>query len=187
MVLPPPNLAERLSVLNQRAAHSPRNPAVRDVVRLRAGDACEYCLLPTIGRFNIEHIVPPHLWKDYQAGRLPGVLPHSERRGPNRIDNYGWSCTFCNEVKGKRVSHGKGHGSTRFFDPRHDHWPDHFVFPAASGYLFIIGLSEIGRVTSGPNGLHFNAGGAEGPLGTRHIAILRGDYPPPWARAAYRL
>ena len=38
-------------------------------------------------------------------------------------------------------------GAIRFFDPRHDHWPDHFIFPAASGYLFIVGLTEVGRVT----------------------------------------
>lgn len=56
---PPLNLVERLSILYRRAVHSPRNPDVRDVVRLRAGDACEYCLLPTIGHFNIEHIIPP--------------------------------------------------------------------------------------------------------------------------------
>jgi hypothetical protein len=48
-------------------------------------------------------------------------------------------------------------------------------------------VTEVGRTTAGPHGLHFNAGGLEGPLGTRHITILRGDYPPSWARTAYAL
>ncbi len=181
----PPHIDERVAALLRRAVHSPRNPDVRDVVRLRAGDACEYCLLPTIGRFNVEHIIPPLLWEDYRAGRLSGVPARPERRGPNHIDNYGWSCSFCNEAKRKRVSHGTGRNAIRFFDPRYDRWSDHFVFPAASGSLFIIGLTEVGRVTVSAQGLHLNAGGAEGPLGSRHVAILHGDYPPAWARAAY--
>lgn len=57
----PPHIDERVAALLRRAVHSPRNPDVRDVVRLRADDACEYCLLPTIGRFNVEHIIPPLL------------------------------------------------------------------------------------------------------------------------------
>ncbi len=85
----PPHLDERVAALLRRAAHGPRNPNVRDVVRLRAGDACEYCLLPTIGRFNVEHIIPPLLWEDYRAGRLSGVPARPKRRGPNHVDNYG--------------------------------------------------------------------------------------------------
>lgn len=186
--LPPhPGLEERLAALRRRAIHSSRNPDVRDVVRLRAHDACEYCLLATIGRFNIEHIIPPGLWLDYIAGRLPGLAPHPERHGPHHIDNYAWSCPFCNEAKGERVSHGTGQAAVRFFDPRHDRWSDHFVFPEASGYLFILGATEVGRVTVSAHGLDFNAGGVEGPLGTRHVAILHGDYPPQWARTAYGL
>ena len=184
---PHPDLAARLARLRRRAVHSPRNPDVRDVVRLRASDACEYCLLPTIGRFHLEHIIPPRLWTDYAAGRLPGVPPRPDRHGPNHSDNYAWSCPFCNEAKSERVAHGTGRRATRFFDPRYDRWPDHFVFPSASGYLFIVGVTEVGRATAGLHGLHFNAGGLEGPLGTRHITILRGDYPPSWARAAYGL
>ncbi len=181
----PPYLEERIATLRRRAIHNPRNPDVREVVRLRANDACEYCLLPTVSQFHIEHIVPSHLWGAYVAGQAAGLPPRPGRSGPNHIDNYAWSCPFCNGAKSKRVAHGAGRTAIRFFDPRYDHWPDHFIFMAASKHLIIVGKSEIGRVTSGPGGLHFNAGGVESPLGTRHNQIMDGNYPPAWARAAY--
>lgn len=184
-LLPHPGLEARLATLRRRTTHSPRNPDVRDIVRLRANDACEYCLLPTISKFQIEHIIPQQLWREYVDGRQPGVPPIPGRGGPHHIDNYAWSCPFCNEAKSKRVSHGMGRKAVRFFDPRHDRWPDHFAFYNASRYLLLIGVTEIGRVTASANGLHFNEGGAEGPLGTRHIKIMDGDYPPAWARTAY--
>jgi hypothetical protein len=187
MSIPHPGLEERMATLRRRRVHSSRHPDVREVVRLRAGDACEYCLLPTLGRFHLEHIIPPGLWDRYRAGRLSGVPPQPGRGGPNHIDNYAWSCPFCNEAKGQRVAHGSGAEAVRFFDPRADRWPDHFVFLAGSGYIFIVGATDVGRTTAGPQGLHFNAGGPEGPLGARHITILRGAYPPAWARAAYHL
>lgn len=187
MTFPHPGLEERLAVLRRRPVHSPRNADVREVVRMRAGDACEYCLLPTIGRFQIEHIVPPGRWNQYRAGRVLGVPPREDRGGPSHLDNYAWSCPFCNEAKAERMTHVTGRTAVRFFDPRYDRWPDHFVFLPGSDYIFIVGATEIGRATAGPAGLHFNAGGAEGPLGARHITILRGDYPPAWARAAYRI
>ncbi len=182
-----PGIGERLTALRERGIHSPRNPDVREAVRLRANDACEYCLLPTAGKFNIEHIIPPARWNDYSSGRLPGVTTVSDRRGPNHIDNYAWSCPFCNGAKGKRVSHGAGRRATRFFDPRYDRWSDHFTFPSSSGYIFIVGATEVGRVTAGLMGLDFNAGGPEGPLGLRHKMILLGEYPPTWTRRAYGL
>jgi hypothetical protein len=187
MTFPHPGLAERLEALRRRAVHSPRNPDVREVVRLRAGDACEYCLLPTIGRFHIEHIIPPGLWEKYQEGRLAGVPLRLGRGGPNHVDNYAWSCPFCNEAKAERVSYSIRRANTRFFDPRYDQWQDHFVFLPGSGYLFIVGATEVGRVTAGASGLRFNVGGLDGPLSARHVAILRGEYPPRWARVFYSL
>lgn len=178
-------LAERVADLRRRAVHDPHNMDVREVVRLRANDACEYCLLPTVGKFEVEHIIPAGLWTDYVGERLPGVQPR-QRRGPHHIDNYAWSCPWCNRAKGERVAHGAGRRAIRFFDPRYDRWPRHFVFPPASGYIVIAGLTSIGRVTAGPDGLDFNAGGLEGPVVPRHGAILIGIYPPMWARTAYK-
>lgn len=180
---PPPGLERRIAALLRRSVHSPENRDVRAVVRLRAHDACEYCLLPTVGTFNIEHIIPPGLWDDYVAGRLPGITPHADQQGPHHITNYAWSCSFCNSRKKDRVALGAGRDSGRFFDPRFDYWPDHFTFLASSEYLFIEGVSPEGKATE--SGLGFNEGGIEGPLGTRHVAIVTGRYPPGWARAAY--
>jgi len=180
-----PGLNRRLVALLRRAVHSPDNREVRAVVRLRARDACEYCLLPTTNAFHIEQIIPPALWEDYVEGRLPGVAPQPDRGGPDHIDNYAWSCPACNGRKGERVALGAGLRAVRFFDPRHDYWPDHFTFLASSKYLYIAGVSPEGRATE--IGLGFNEGGTEGPLGARHVRIMDGDYPPAWARAAYRI
>jgi len=38
-----------------------------------------------------------------------------------------------------------------------------------------------------PLDLMRNEGGIEGPLGTRHVRIMHGDYPPAWARRSYGL
>jgi len=93
-VTSPPGLERRIEILLRRPTHSPHNHEVRAVVRLRAHDACEYCLLPTINTFHIEHIIPPALWEDYARGRLPGVPPRLGRHGPDHIDNYAWSCSL---------------------------------------------------------------------------------------------
>jgi len=127
------------------------------------------------------------LWDEYVADRLPGVRPWRGRREPHHIDNDGWSCSFYNRAKGERVSHGVGRRAIHFFDPWHDHWPRHFAYPAASGYSAIADLTPVGRVMAGTDGLDFNAGGLEGPVVSRHSAILNGGYPPTWARIAYNV
>jgi len=83
------------------------------------------------------------------------------------LDNFAWSCPFCNRAKGGRVAQGR----TRFFDPRHDRWPRHFMFPPATGYIVIAGATPVGHASAGPSGLDFNAGGLEGSLVTRHLAF----------------
>ncbi len=152
-------------------------------MQLRARDACEYCLLPTSGTFNVEHIIPPGKWPDYVAGRLPGVYPRPGRGGPDHIENYAWSCPHCNNQKRDTVIRGTGRHATRLFDPRHDHWPEHFVFLDSSHYLHVVGASPEGRATE--VALGFNRGGVGGPLAQRHVAIVERRYPPRWARRAY--
>ncbi len=181
----PPGIERRIATLLRRRVHSQRNDEVRAVVRLRAADACEYCLMPTNTRFHVDHIIPPNLWSAYTDGRLSGVPPLAERQGPNHITNYAWACACCNEAKGERVTGMAGDVLTRFFDPRHDHWPDHFVFMEGNNYLYVVGASPEGRATE--LGLRFNEGGTEGPLGPRHVAIGERRYPPRWARIAYGL
>lgn len=161
-----------------RRRHDPRDDVVRLAVRLIARDACEYCLLPTASRFHVDHVIPPALWDPYTTGRLGIVRPLTGRNGPDHLDNYAWSCPFCNEAKAQQISHRSGRRAYRLFDPRRDRWSDHFVF--VHNYLFIVGLPGIGQATE--QALRFNDARFGGPLGTRHDAILVGHYPPAWAR-----
>ena len=71
-----------------------------------------------------------------------------------------------------------GRHSYRLFDPRHDRWTDHFGF--IHQYLFIVGISAIGNATI--EALRMNDARLDGPLGSRHDAIVQGQYPPSWAR-----
>ena len=175
----PPSLRTLLQELDRYERHDPRDETVRLAVRLRARDACEYCLVPTSGQFQIDHIIPPALWRDYLAGRLRPIRTASERTGPDHLENFAWCCPFCNTAKGQRVTHRVGRRTVRLFDPRRDRWPEHFVF--VHNYLFIVGLPGIGQATEQAH--RFNDPRLGGPLGTRHDANLVGRHPPPWARA----
>lgn len=134
--------------------------------------------MPTTGGFHLDHIIPASRWGDYVAGRDRAVQPIADRRGPDHLGNYAWSCPLCNTAKNQQISHRAGEHSHRLFDPRYDQWSEHFRF--FHNYLFIVGLSRVGRATE--QALRFNHSGVNGPLGDRHDAILREDYPPVWAR-----
>ncbi|HEY7067076.1 MAG TPA: HNH endonuclease [Chloroflexota bacterium] len=174
-----PALRVLLRELAQHPSNEVHDPMVRLAVRLRARDACEYCLWPTIGQFHIDHIIPPALWHDYVANQLTAVRPITQRRGPEHLDNFAWCCAFCNIAKARQVAHRAGGRTYRLFDPRRDRWPQHFVF--AHNYLLIVGLPGIGQATE--RALGFNDARLGGPLGPRHDAILLGIYPPAWARS----
>lgn len=180
----PRALRSQIAALNLLDRHDPHASLVRDVVRLRAADACEYCLMPTTGKFEIEHIIPKQRWPDFLSGHYPG-LRRAQRLAlvtPDHIANFAWSCFFCNNAKGGRP---RPRTLRRLFDPRFDLWPDHFAYSPTKGYGVILGLTAIGAETV--RVLQFHAGGAEGALAERYTAILSGSYPPPWLRAAYNL
>lgn len=166
------------SVLAASAIHHAHDDLVRLAVRLRAHDACEYCLLPTTGQFHIDHIIPPSSWHGGAAGGRRVEPPVAHRGGPEHVDNFAWCCPFCNGSKGRRIAHRAGATEFRLYDPRRDRWAEHFVF--LHGFLVIGGVTGIGQATA--LALGFNSGGLEGPLGPRHEAILAGRYPPSWAR-----
>jgi hypothetical protein len=167
-----------LQQLAGRTRHGTRDPLVRLAARLRARDVCEYCLLPTLGRFQIDHVIPPSRWPDYVAGRIGGLAPALGRGGPHHLDNYAWACPFCNAAKSRQVAYRLGRRSHRLFDPRRDRWTDHFGF--VHHHLLIVGLSVIGAATI--EALRMNDSRLDGALGPRHLAILQGWYPPDWAR-----
>lgn len=99
----PPGFQLLIQELAGRARHDPRDDVVRLAARLRARDGCEYCLLPTAIQFEIDHIIPPALWDAYTGGRLRAVRPALGRGGPDHLDNFTWSCSNCNRIKGEQV------------------------------------------------------------------------------------
>lgn len=108
-----------------------RPEALRESVRKRAGDRCEYCRLPQAYcalAHHVEHIVArQHLTAD-------------------NLDNLALACHFCNRKKGPNLAGidpvtGE---ITVLFHPRRDHWHDHFQW---NGPL-IEGRSPVGRATA---------------------------------------
>src|SRR4051812_36011879 len=166
-----------LERLAARSIHDPSDAEVRMVAQARAQDACEYCLMPTRARFEIDHIVPRGRWQAYLDGRLP-MRPRDDERHADHLHNFAWSCSYCNGSKGNRVTGRADRGSVRLFHPRLDRWEDHFLL--TNGYLRIDGLTDIGKATE--RVLDFNNSRGNGPIMARHKAILDGIYPPPWAR-----
>lgn len=153
-------LALLLGELAALPRHDSHDARVRLAVAGRARGVCEYCLLPTGGQFQIDHIIPP------------------ARGGRDHLDNFAWCCPFCNRAKGQHVTFRVGRRASRLFDPRRDRWEEHFVF--AHHHLFIVGVTAIGEATE--RALGFNDNRLDGPLGARHDAVMVDRYPPPWAR-----
>ncbi|MBA2448216.1 MAG: HNH endonuclease [Chloroflexi bacterium] len=172
-----PGLRPVLERLARLSRHDPHDPDLRMVVQARAQDACEYCLMPTVMRFEIDHVIPHGRWQNYLDGKLL-VQPHLGERGPDHLDNFAWSCSFCNGTKREQTSWRVGRQRFSLFNPRRARWSEHFVF--ADHFLFVVGVTEIGRATERAVG--FNDPRRGGPLGARHRAIVEGRYPPPWAR-----
>ena len=179
----PGRLQSLLHELARREQHNPHDELVRLAVRLRGRDACEYCLMPTSGGFQVDHIIPPALWPAYLEGRLRASPVRVTSAGPHHLDNFAWCCSFRNRAKGQRVEYRVGRRVARLFNPRRDRWSMHFVF--VHNYLFLAGLTGIGRATAAALG--FNDARLDGPLGPRHDAALTGNYPPAWARRRFVL
>lgn len=135
--------------------------------------------MPTVGQFEVDHIIPARLWTAISGTRGLRPLQALPRSGPYHLDNFAWSCSFCNIAKGHQITGQSGRRRFRLFDPRRDRWPDHFYF--LHGHLLIVGLPGIGQATE--RALQMNDSQPEGPIGTRHEAIVAGRYPPAWARA----
>lgn len=103
---------------------------LRLLVTLRAGQRCEYCLLPeavSLHKHEPDHIVP------------------RQHGGETTADNLALACLRCNRHKGPNVgSFDPLTGQlTRFFNPRQQQWAEHFRLEQAE----IIPLTPEGRVT----------------------------------------
>lgn len=164
--------------LSRYATHDAHDSRVRVGVAGRADGRCEYCLMPTGGQFQVDHIIPPQQWARFAAGLIHGIPPIADRRGPQHLDNFAWCCPFCNQAKSHRITSSRGRGATRLFDPRYDDWREHFAF--VFRYVYILGITEIGEATM--KALDFNDRRKMNHVGPRHVAIMNDDYPPEWAR-----
>lgn len=104
--------------------------SVRQKVRKRADNRCEYCRLPDeMGKYthHIDHIIP---------------IAHGGTSDP---DNLAWACFECNTYKIRDVASYDPTTKmlTPFYNPRTQKWDDHFEITGA----IINGKTPIGRVT----------------------------------------
>lgn len=103
---------------------------LRQLVRRRAKDCCEYCQLRQDQEplsFHIEHIIP------------------RKHGGKDLSNNLALACHHCNLHKSVNLSglDPKTEKMVRLFHPRLDDWGDHFTNRNGE----IIGLSAVGRTT----------------------------------------
>lgn len=106
--------------------------AIRQQVRERAGDRCEYCLSHqayTMGRLQIDHILP--LAQD----------------GSDDEDNLCLACELCNQYKWAKTHavDPETEQIVALFNPRQQHWSEHFTW--SSDGAEIVGLTSCGRAT----------------------------------------
>lgn len=109
-------------------------PAVRELVRERAGRRCEYCRAPeqvTGGRYQIDHIIPTSLG------------------GGDELANLAFGCSGCNLAKSNHMSglDPETQKQVALFHPRKDRWEEHFVFARATSELR--GRTDCGSSYSG--------------------------------------
>ena len=93
---------------------------LRRLVESRAHHLCEYCLI--------------HERDTYLGCQVDHII--SEKHGGlTEAANLAYACTFCNRAKGTDIgSLSPGTGEfTRLFNPRTDHWRDHFRLRGANG------------------------------------------------------
>ncbi len=103
---------------------------MRELVKQRAHQCCEYCRLPQeydVLPFQIDHIIS---------------LKH---RGSSNEANLALACYNCNAHKGPNIAgiDIETEEVTRLFHPRRDQWDEHFLWDGP----YLIGRTAIGRTT----------------------------------------
>jgi 5-methylcytosine-specific restriction endonuclease McrA len=113
------------------------------LVRARAGDCCEYCLLPESAgtlTFHVDHIRP---------------IKHN---GGDDNDNLCLACYKCNGYKGDNISGYDPETDllTPLYRPRHQPWDAHFslaedctingLTPEGRTTLYVLKLNEESRI-----------------------------------------
>lgn len=131
---------------------------LKNIVRLRAKNCCEYCLSQeqfATQRFSIEHIFP------------------ISKGGKTTLDNLALACQGCNNYKyNKTDEYEELSGQiVTLFNPRKDNWQDHFQWN--NNYDLIIGITAKGRVSV--KVLRLNR---DGLVNLRQILYPIGKHPP---------
>ena len=105
--------------------------ALRRAVIERAAHRCEYCGIPE------DATLAPH---------EPDHIIGEQHGGATSLDNLAYACFRCNRFKGPNIAtrDPQTGALTRLFNPRADHWQDHFALHGAQ----IVPLTAIGRGTS---------------------------------------
>ncbi len=87
--------------------------ALRTLVRSRAFDRCEYCLL-AVSDAGLPHEI------DHVISRKHG--------GTTDPENLAFACYLCNRFKGSDIAslHPTTGQLVRLYDPRKDRWEEHF-------------------------------------------------------------
>lgn len=115
---------------------------LRRHVESRAGHLCEYCLI--------------HEDDTYLGCQVDHVIAE-KHGGATQADNLSYACTFCNRAKGTDIgSIAPSTGEiTRFFNPRTDHWGEHFSLngrvieprtPIGEATVRILGFNSVDRI-----------------------------------------
>ncbi len=104
------------------------NAGTRQMVRLRANDRCEYCLLTQSAApfltFHVEHIQAQQHVQD------------------DSIENLALACPDCNRHKGPNLTtiDPESRAIVRLCHPRQDRWDSHFEYQGA----IIVGRTLVG-------------------------------------------
>lgn len=131
---------------------------VKNIVRLRAKNFCEYCLSQEMfatQRFSIEHIFP------------------LSKGGKTTLDNLALACQGCNNYKYNKTEgyDELSNQTVSLFHPRKDNWKDHFKWN--NNYDLIIGITAKGRISI--QVLRLNR---DGLVNLRRILYPIGKHPP---------
>lgn len=105
---------------------------LRQIVRERAGNRCEYCQSHqdyTMGQMQVDHIWP----------KVKG--------GSDEVDNLCLACELCNQYKWTKTTGTDPESSQEIdlFNPREQQWETHFVW--STDGILIYGLTACGRAT----------------------------------------
>ncbi len=107
------------------------DPGLREIVRRRAGDSCEYCRIPQEATplipFHVEHIVS------------------SQNGGSDDRAGLALAYDRCNAYKGPNLTSIDPETRTvvALFNPREGVWDQHFAIQGG----YILGLTPTGRAT----------------------------------------